>query len=276
MSPSGRCRQTVTCSDGATLACQVVGDGPPIVLLHGLACTDKVWEPVIPALVDAGHQVITVELRGHGDSSPLERPITIDQLGDDVRSVLATLDLRDVTLVGHSAGGYHILAYARRNPGDLAARVRAVVTFGTYGSALALRERATLAFAASRPFYALLRHPVGRVIIRRGAFGRTPNKALVEQTRVDALRCPRLTKRLHVNATAGTTLMSAAANISVPFTVVTGSGDVVVRPRRARELAAMAPCGRAVIIPGAGHMAPIESPEAVSRIVLSAASRPTS
>lgn len=66
--------------------------------------------------------------------------------------------------------------------------------------------------------------------------------------------------------------MSAAANIEVPFTVATGSEDIVVTPRRVRELAAMAPHGRAVIVPDAGHMLTIERPEAISRIVLSAGS----
>lgn len=235
-------------------------------MLHGLACVGSTWRAVAEALVREGYQVITVDLRGHGESTGGTRGLSLSQLAADVVSVLESLDLRDAVLVGHSAGGYHALAASADR--SAFTRVRAIVTFGTHGEVHSVRERAVLRFSASRLFYALFSvPPLGRALVRTGAFGAAPEPSLVEQTRRDALRCPRGVKRAHVRATAGTSVLEAVKGLTVPLVAVTGSADAVATPNRIRALAASAPHGKAVVLEGLGHMAIVEAPERVAQII---------
>lgn len=256
------------CTDGETVACWVEGHGPPVVLFHGLACLSGTWAPVAERVVEAGYQVVSVDLRGHGASTIGDGELTLAQLADDVASVLESLDVRGAVVVGHSAGGYHVLA-ASSHPAF--ARVRGVMTIGTHGEVRSLRERGVLRFSASRLFYALFAvPPLGRALVRGGAFGLAPDPGVVEQVRLDALSCPRVAKRAHVRATAGTSVLTHARALRVPFVAATGSRDVVATPELIRALAAAAPQGRAVILEGAGHMAIVEAPPHVADLVIAA------
>ena len=265
---ANRAKHLVHCTDGETIACWVEGHGRPVVLFHGLACSSGTWGPVAERLVEAGYQVVVVDLRGHGESTIGNGKLTLTQLAEDVGSVLEALDVRDAIVVGHSAGGYHVLAAS----GDRAfARVRCVVTIGTHGEVRSLRERAVLWFSASRLFYALFSFPsAGRALMRGGAFGLAPDRAVVEQVRLDALSCARAAKRAHVRATAGTSVLAHARALSVPYTAVTGSRDVVATPALIRSLAAAAPQGRAVILERVGPMAIVETPAEVSDLIVAA------
>jgi pimeloyl-ACP methyl ester carboxylesterase len=62
-----RAVSTATASDGASIAYEVVGDGPPIVLVHGIIESRRSWDPLIAPLARE-HRVVAVDLRGHGAS----------------------------------------------------------------------------------------------------------------------------------------------------------------------------------------------------------------
>jgi pimeloyl-ACP methyl ester carboxylesterase len=95
---------TLTTSDGVRLVYDDEGDARPFVLLHGYGCRRGHWEYQREALLSAGHRVVALDLRGHGDSEKPKHGQTLARLGQDVRELLETLDLNDVTLVGHSMG----------------------------------------------------------------------------------------------------------------------------------------------------------------------------
>jgi pimeloyl-ACP methyl ester carboxylesterase len=85
---------------------QVHGEGPPVVLMHGFPDSGRVWHRQVPALVDAGFQVIVPDMRGYGDSS---KPPEIDAYGafalaGDVLAVLDELGLARADIVGHDWG----------------------------------------------------------------------------------------------------------------------------------------------------------------------------
>ncbi len=103
------------------------GAGRPVVLIHGWPLSGRSWEPQIPALVEAGHRVITYDRRGFGESSQPDEGYDYDTLAADLEALLSGLDLRDVTLVGFSMGGGEVARY-----------------LGTYGS-----DRITSAVLAS-------------------------------------------------------------------------------------------------------------------------------
>jgi len=98
-------------STDITLYYEDHGQGQPVVLIHGYPLDGSSWEKQTAALLDAGHRVITYDRRGFGRSS---RPTTghdYDTYAGDLNSLLTTLDLRDVVLVGFSMGTGEVARY---------------------------------------------------------------------------------------------------------------------------------------------------------------------
>ena len=112
--------------DGGTIYTISRGDGPPVVFCHGVTLSSRVWAKQFESFPAAGFRAVAFDSRGHGESVVGDTGHSIDNLADDLRSVLEGLDLRDVVLVGHSMGGMAVQAFAIRHP-DVAARARARV-----------------------------------------------------------------------------------------------------------------------------------------------------
>lgn len=108
------------------------GTGTPVVLIHGWPLSGRSWEGQVPALVEAGHRVITYDRRGFGQSSRPWNGYDYDTFARDLSTLLEKLDLTEVTLIGFSMGG-----------GELA---RYVSTYGT-------SRVAKLVFASAVPPY---------------------------------------------------------------------------------------------------------------------------
>lgn len=87
------------------------GSGKPIVLIHGWPLSGRSWEKQVPALVEAGHRVITYDRRGFGQSSQPWNGYEYDTLAADLHQLILHLDLQDVTLVGFSMGGGEVARY---------------------------------------------------------------------------------------------------------------------------------------------------------------------
>ena len=95
----------VTVSDGVELHYQDVGTGRPVVLIHGWPLSGRSWEAQVPALVAAGHRVVSYDRRGFGASSQPWSGYDYDTFAADLDGLLTHLDLRDAVLVGFSMGG---------------------------------------------------------------------------------------------------------------------------------------------------------------------------
>jgi pimeloyl-ACP methyl ester carboxylesterase len=102
--------------NGLRLYYEVRGQGRPLVLLHGgLLTIDLAFGPLIPALAER-HQVIGVELQGHGHTGDIDRPMRLDSLADDVASLLEHLNLDRADVFGFSLGGMVALTMGLRHP----------------------------------------------------------------------------------------------------------------------------------------------------------------
>ncbi|MDQ3402467.1 MAG: alpha/beta hydrolase [Actinomycetota bacterium] len=88
-----------------------VGTGRPVVLVHGWPLSGRSWENQVPALVEAGHRVITYDRRGFGQSSQPWGGYDYDTFAADLDALLRHLDLTDVALVGFSMGGGEVVRY---------------------------------------------------------------------------------------------------------------------------------------------------------------------
>jgi non-heme chloroperoxidase len=87
------------------------GAGQPVVLIHGYPLSGRAWDKQVPALLDAGHRVITYDRRGFGQSSQPAVGYDYDTFAADLNTLLEHLDLREAVLVGHSMGTGEITRY---------------------------------------------------------------------------------------------------------------------------------------------------------------------
>lgn len=87
------------------------GSGSPVVLIHGYPLSGASWERQIPALLDAGHRVITYDRRGFGKSSQPTTGYHYDTFAEDLRHLVSHLKLKDLSLVGFSMGGGEVARY---------------------------------------------------------------------------------------------------------------------------------------------------------------------
>jgi non-heme chloroperoxidase len=124
------------------------GAGDPVVLIHGWPLSGRSWERQVPALIGAGHRVITYDRRGFGESSKPWTGYEYDTLARDLDRLLTKLDLRNVTLVGFSMGGGEVARY-----------------LGTYGEG---RVRRAVFVAAVTPY--LLKAADNRAAVDLGVF----------------------------------------------------------------------------------------------------------
>jgi len=108
--------------NGISLYFETHGAGRPLILLHGGLGSGEMYGPILPALGEH-HQVIAVDLQGHGRTADIDRPLDIRLMADDIAALIEHLGLGQPDVVGYSLGGGVALQTAARYP----ARVRKLV-----------------------------------------------------------------------------------------------------------------------------------------------------
>jgi pimeloyl-ACP methyl ester carboxylesterase len=102
--------------DGLSIYCEVHGEGPPLVLLHGgLLTIEAAFGDVLPVLAER-HEVVAIELQGHGRTADADRPLSLERFADDVAQVLAATGVDRADVIGFSLGGLVTVELARRHP----------------------------------------------------------------------------------------------------------------------------------------------------------------
>ena len=102
-------------SDRTEISYTDYGDGRCVVLTHAWALNSDQWHYVVAGLVDNGFRCVTYDRRGHGRSDRYGGELNMDLLGDDLAQLLEHLDVKDVTLVGHSMGCGEIVRYVTKH-----------------------------------------------------------------------------------------------------------------------------------------------------------------
>ena len=112
------------------------GDGPPVIMIHGVAASLHDWDDLIPELTKNGYASYALDLFGHGESSkPESRAYHIDWVLDHFLDWADSLQLTEpAVIIGHSLGGYIALEYTRRFP----SRTRGLVLVNPFYSRLQL------------------------------------------------------------------------------------------------------------------------------------------
>ena len=118
---------TITVKDGTTLYYKDWGKGPVVTFSHGWPLNADAWDGQMHCLAENGFRVVAHDRRGHGRSSQSSCGNDMNGYADDLSAVIESLDLKDVTLVGHSTGGGEVVRYIGRHG---TSRVAAAVLIG--------------------------------------------------------------------------------------------------------------------------------------------------
>ncbi len=230
--------------EGARIWYASYGSGLPVILLHGGLGNSGNWGYQVPALVEAGYQVLLVDSRGHGRSTRDARPYTYELMASDVSTVMDALKLEKAALVGWSDGACTALILADKAP----ARVAAVFFFGCNMDPSGTKEI---------EFTPILKRCVSRHIQDYKLLSATPDQFSTFSEAVG------LMQRTQPNYSA-----QDLAQIHVPVTIVHSEHDEFIKREHAEYLARSIPHAEFVFLPGVSHFAPLQRPELFNRVVL--------
>jgi len=240
-----------------------VGDGPPIVFLHGFPHDRSLWAPQVSAFVDRA-RCVAPDLRGFGGSTG-PPPCSIDQYADDVAELLDALAITDVVLVGLSMGGYIALAMWRRHRD----RLRALVLAHTRATAdtpeIRARRQRLIEVARSEGSRAVADLQIGAML---GATTRAKNPALVAAThRMLALApVPGIVGALEAMMHRPDS-MGLLSTIDVPTLIIAGEEDTSIPASEARVMHKAIAGSRFEVLPAAGHLSNVERPAAFNHVM---------
>ncbi len=230
--------------NGALIWYASFGSGPPVILLHGGLGHSGNWGYQVPALVAAGHRVVTIDSRGHGRSTRDDRPYSYELMASDVAAVMDHLSLDRAALVGWSDGACVALVFASKAP----ARAAGVFFFACNmdpGGTKQIEPSPLLdrCFSRHRKDYTTL--------------SATP--ADFDQF-VSAVGLMMRTQPNYTKQDLGT--------IEVPVFVALGEHDEFIKREHASYLAEVIPGATLNILPGVSHFAPLQRPDEFNETVL--------
>ena len=260
---------------------------PPAVLLHATGFLARLWQPVAEALAARCH-VFAYDSRGHGDS---DKPVLSEAEGppddyhwqhfvDDLRGFLDALELRNVLAVGHSGGGAAVAYLAATEPRRLfrAVLIEPIIVPPHEGNPVGGERRHDLASGARRrrmvwssaeelyrsyrrrPTFARWRDDVLRLYAEHGTLRR-------EDGQVE-LKCPGEIEAQVFENSSSLDIWSVLPQIVCPTLVVRGEHTDAYLALIAEGVAARIPDGRLATIQDAGHLAPMERPQAMAAEIL--------
>jgi pimeloyl-ACP methyl ester carboxylesterase len=135
--------------NGLQMYYEVHGEGEPLVLLHGGLGFNGMFGAILPQLA-AGRQVIAADLQGHGRTADIDRPLSLERMGDDVAALIRHLGYEAADVMGYSMGGGAALRAAIQHPALVRKLVLVSVPYsrsGWYAENLAAMDQLSAAAA---------------------------------------------------------------------------------------------------------------------------------
>ena len=266
----------VTTADGTTLFYNDWGSGTPVILIHGWPLDADMWEYQMMAMAARGHRVIAYDRRGFGRSSQPWEGYDYNTFADDLKTIIDSLQLSNVTLVGFSMGGGEVARYMSRHGGKNVARavlVSAVTPLMLQteshpdGIDRAVFDAMVAQLKADRPHFLA---SFGKTFFGAGMLNFTvTNEILTWAENTAMLASPKATIDC-VRAFSETDFREDLARISVPTLVVHGSDDQIVPIEISGELTAKAvKNARLVVYEGGSHGLPITQKDRLNADLLS-------
>jgi pimeloyl-ACP methyl ester carboxylesterase len=251
--------------DGRAIAYDAVGQGPCVLMVHSFLCDRKQFRHQVAAL-RMRWRVISVDMRGHGDSGDADQPFTLYDLVDDLLAVLDAERVRSAVWVGSSVGGMLAMRAAIRHPERVSALVLmntearpetlfGAVTFGVLRLTLLLVGAQRLARLQLTKF-------LGRTTMRE-------QPALVEELcqQFKAARVASVAEGM-LTLIRRDDLFPSLGDIECPSLVITGDEDRAMPRSASLEIARRIPRAELQVLPRCGHLSSLEAPQAVNQALL--------
>lgn len=243
--------------NGMTLAFNDQGTGLPLVFLHAFPLNRTMWAQQEEAL-SSQFRVITIDLRGHGESDAPLRHYSLDQAADDVRGLLDHLSIRQAVFVGLSMGGYILFAFYRK----YAERVTGLVLADTRAQA-DTDEGKQARFEMAQIAYKQGARAIADIMIPKLLSPPTihTRPELVQHVRT-------MIEGNQVSGIAGDLMAMAERpdsipllkRMSCPVQIIVGELDLPTPPSDAKLMADLISNAHLAIIPGAAHLSNLEQP----------------
>ncbi len=251
--------------NGVNLAVEVRGEGPAVLFIHGFPHDRTLWAHQVEAL--DGFRRIAPDLRGMGRSDAPDLGYSIETYAGDLAALLDTLGVEETALCGLSMGGYVAFEFLRR----WRRRVRALVLMDTRAEADSAEARRGRDEAASeardRGAAAVAERLLPRMLGPATLAGSPETvervRAMMAGTPVAGLVGALGAMRDRPDSTA---LLPTLGG--VPALILVGEHDALTPPALATSMAEAIPGSRLVVIPGAGHLPPLERPAATTQALL--------
>lgn len=240
----------------ATLFSIDEGQGPACLLVHAFPFDGRMWEAQ-RAELSKDHRVLVPDLRGFGRSANLAPARSVDEHADDLAELLDHANVKDAAVLGLSMGGYVALALFRRHP----SRVRALVLADTRAlpdspEAKAARD-VNIAIAREQGMPKLVDKLMPPLLAKDAAPSVVQRvRALAESQTVSGVTDALVMLRDRPDS------RPLLPTISVPTAVIVGEFDALSPVAEMKEMADAIPGATFTVIPGAGHLTNLESPEA--------------
>ncbi len=250
--------------NGVSLAVEVRGEGPAVLFVHGYPLNRTLWQHQVGALT--GFRRIAPDLRGLGLSDAPDLGYSMATYADDLAALLDALHADQVVICGLSMGGYVALEFARR----YRSRLRGLVLMSTRAEADSPEARkareAAMQVARERGADTIAAQMITK-LFAPGAAGAMPQvvdriREMMEASPVKGIVGALSAMRDRPDSTGTLTELEG-----LPTLVVIGDQDQVIPPAVGRAIAAAIPNAVLNVIPGAGHLPPVEQPIATTRVL---------
>jgi pimeloyl-ACP methyl ester carboxylesterase len=262
---------------GHDVAYRQAGEGPLLVMIHGIAGSSSTWVPVMPLLAERC-TVIAPDLLGHGESAKPRGDYSLGAYASGIRDLLGVLGHDRATVVGHSLGGGIAMQFAYQFP-QMAERL-VLVASGGLGKEVTPLLRALTIPGTEYVLPVVLRrelHDVLGVAGRAlGRFGLRADPFLTEVWQAWARLTDVRAQRAFIH-TIRAVIDIAGQRVSardrlylaheVPTMIVWGDRDQVIPVSHGHIAHELIPGSRLEVVEGAGHFLPIERPELLDRLL---------
>ena len=251
-------------SDDAEIVYEIMGEGPPVVLLHPFPAHHEFWNPATAAL-GARYRLILPDLRGHGDSEIGEGPALMQKHASDIARVLDAAGVGKAAFVGCSIGGYILFEFWRRFRG----RVSALALCDTRpqadsaeGRTNRLKAAADVLEQGTEPFIeSMIPKLMGRTTV-------CTRPDLVEGARAMMRKMSAEDVSLVQRGMAERPdSVADLKTINVPTLIAIGEEDVLCTVADGELMRQHIAGSQLKMIPKAGHYSPWEQPEAVGLLL---------
>lgn len=235
------------------------GEGPAVLLLHGISNSGRAWSPQVPALVAAGYRVIVPDHAGHGASDRLAAPFGVADIADDTERLLAALAIDRLDIVGLSLGGMVALELALRNPGRIG-RLIVANSFPQTNSPAFKAMAQGWADVFESPHGPVRRFEQNWPTLVSTAFQNSPEGLQTYQAwHGNAATSDGASLAQIARGITDFDVLERLGQLAAPTLLIAGSDDRMSLPHYSQAMAERIASGTCLEIPGAAHISNVDS-----------------